>query len=349
MRFLVTADLHLSADHPERQEALEDVVRIGVQEDIDYLLIAGDMFDAGVDVDEVKTGIRDLFSDNDFQTFVIPGNHDEDAFRDEDYFGDDIQVLSEQPFEQVDLGDVQLLAMPFVEGSFGDYVDDLHAATEDDALNILMLHGTLSTTTGKVFGEESRYLPFTPEQLLETGADYVFAGHIHSSPTKRSFGGDACVFAYPGSPVSITTKETDRRGAWLFETDEDELREIVVDSAYYVREELDLSPGEAEAKLENLEDRLADRNLDKATLLVEPAGFIEMDAGTFFDQLEAIVDNAGPAEYRIKRDGVESAKTILGSGLYQGFEPKLEEAETEVDDRAVRQIALQALSQEERG
>lgn len=347
MRILVTADTHLSAEHPERREALEDVVRIGVEEAIDYLLIAGDMFDAGIDVDEVKTEIRDLFSDNGFQTFVIPGNHDEDAFRDEDYFGDDIEVLSEQPFAQVDLGDVYLLAMPFVERNFGESVDDLHAASDDEKVNVLMLHGTLSTTTGQVFGEESRYLPFTPEQLLATGADYVFAGHIHSSPTKRSFGADGCVFAYPGSPVSITTRETDRRGVWLFDTEEDGLREIVVDSFHYLLEELDLSPGEAQAKLKDLDTHLAGRDLDNATLLVEPAGFVEMDEGTFFEQLEAIVEGAGAEEYRIKRDGVESAKTILDSELYQGFERKLEE--TEVDERNVRRIALQALSAEERG
>lgn len=73
MRILVTADIHLSAEHPERQEALKDVIRIAEEEDVRYLLIAGDMFDAGVDIEEVKTGIRDLFSGNDFRTFVIPG------------------------------------------------------------------------------------------------------------------------------------------------------------------------------------------------------------------------------------------------------------------------------------
>lgn len=351
MRILVTADVHLSADHPERREALEDVVRIGVEEDIDYLLIAGDMFDAGVNVEEVKTGIRDLFSDTGFQTYVIPGNHDENAFREEDYFGKDIEVLAEEPFEQVDLGEVNLLAMPFVEEGFGDYVDNLHAAGDEERLNVLMLHGTLSTATGQVFGEESRYLPFTPEQLLETGADYVFAGHIHSSPTKRSFGGDECVFAYPGSPVSITTKETNRRGVWLFDTADMELQEIVVESSYYVREEMDLSPGEGEDKLQDLKDRLSSHDLDNATLLVEPAGFIEMDEGEFFEQLEDIVEGAGADadEVRIDRERVESAKAVLDSSLYNGFEDKLEENEGDVDERAVRRIVLQALSAEERG
>lgn len=66
MRILVTADVHLTPENPERREALEDVVRIADEEDVDYLLIAGDMFDAEVDVGTVKNRLRDLFSDNAF-------------------------------------------------------------------------------------------------------------------------------------------------------------------------------------------------------------------------------------------------------------------------------------------
>ena len=349
MRLLITADLHLSAKHPERQAALAEVLRIGEDAAVDAVLIAGDLFDAGTDVDQLKTDIRDLFTGNSFRTYAIPGNHDQEAFRAEDYFGADIEVVSTRPFEQIDLGPVHVLAMPFIEGHFSDYVDDLHAAREDDSVNVLMLHGTLSTTTGRVFGEESRYLPFTPEQLLETGADYVFAGHIHSAPTKRSYGDDECVFAYPGSPISVTTKETGRRGVWLFDTDEKTLREVVVESAYYVREPLELSPGEADAELADLASRLTDRDLDHATILVEPSGFIEMDVGQFFEQLEAILEEASPAGYRIKRDELESAKTIIRSELYREFERKLAEVDSGVDEQAVRRIALQALSAEERG
>ena len=348
MRILVTADIHLSASHPERQEALADVVRIAEEEDVEYLLIAGDMFDAVTDVDDVKTEIRDLFTDNDFRSFVIPGNHDEGAFREEDYFGDDLEVLSHTPFEQVDLGDVNLLAIPFTQARFGQLVDDIHDARVDEQLNVLLLHGTLSTATGDVFGHESRYLPFTPEQLLETGADYVFAGHIHSAPTRHTFGRHDCVFAYPGSPVSITTKETNKRGVWILDTAQQELRNVHVNSAYYRRETLDLIPGEAPEKLTALHDRLAGQDLANARLLVEPVGFIEMDEARFFEELESIVQDVDPADYRIDRTGIESAGAILDSELYRGFEEKLEAIE-EVDRRAVRGMVLKALSRERRG
>lgn len=347
MRILVTADIHLSADNPEREAAVADVVRIAEEEDVEYLLIAGDMFDAGVDVEAMKTRIRPLFSENDFQTYVIPGNHDANAFRKEDYFGDDIEVLSSSPFEQVDLGTVNLLAVPYVEEDFGELVDGLDDARDDERLNVLLLHGTLSTATGQVFGEESRYLPFTAEQLLATGIEYVFAGHIHSSPTKRTFGPGNCVFAYPGSPVSITTKETNRRGVWVFDTDTETLQKRDVDSFHYVRETLDLSPGTAEVELERLASRLSAQQLEHATVLIEPSGFITLAEREFFDRLTEIAEDAGADSYEIDRSGVESARAILDTRLYQDFESKLAEKEN-VDQQAVQNIVLRALSVEER-
>lgn len=257
-------------------------------------------------------------------------------------------MLSKQPFQQVDLGEVNLMAVPYVEKDFSDLVDKLHEARDEDRLNILLLHGTLSATTRQAFGEETRYLPFTAERLLEIGVKYVFAGHIHSSPTKRTFGDGECIVAYPGSPVSITTKEINKRGVWLFDTSRKELHERDVESFHYVREELEMSSGEAKGQLEQLAVRLSDRELDNATVLIEPSSFIEMDESTFFERLNRIVEDAGIDDYEIGRGQVESAKAILDSKLYQEFERKLEEKEVD-DQRAVRRTVLQALSAEERG
>lgn len=343
MRFLVTADVHLTADRPERLAALEAIVNLANDEGVDYLLIAGDLFDENVDVEDVKTGIRDLFSGNEFEALVIPGNHDASAFRDEDYFGDDIEVLSAQPFEHRDLGSVNLVGVPFTDGEFGDLVDDLREVRSDEKLNVLLIHGTLSTSVGGAFGGESRYLPFTAEQLVETGFEYVFAGHIHSSASSRSFGDDTCVFAYPGSPVSITRNETDRRAVWLFDTENGALQERRIDSFHYVRETMDLVPGEADAELAALEDRLTHRDLEQVTLLIEPTGFIEMDGPAFFERLDQIVSGAGGSGSEIERSGVVSARTIVESPLYEKIDEKLD-ARDDIDSRAVRRMVLRAMS-----
>lgn len=348
MKILLTADVHLTTDHPERQRALEEVVARCRDADADYLLIAGDLFDAEVDVEDVKAGIRDLFSDNEFQTVAIPGNHDHHAYRAEDYFGDDIEILTDRPFERRDLGPVNLVAVPYVDRGFDDLVGELSGARAPEKQNVLLLHGTLSSSTGQVFGTESRYFPFTPEDLLATGYEYVFAGHVHSSPTKQTFGNGACVFACPGSPVSITTSETGRRGVWSFDTEAGEFSQLALDTFHYVRAAVDVSPGEGPEVLAALEDELSDRDLSQATLLVEPSGFIEMDEEAFFREVDHIGAGAGAADYVIDRSNVESAKTILETSLYRQFEETLEERD-DVDEAAVRRVALKGLSAAERG
>ncbi len=347
MDLLLTADIHLSATHPERLAALEEIVRFANTENVSYVLIAGDMFDADLEVETIKPRIRNLFSGNSFQVFVIPGNHDERAFREEDYFGDDIEVLATRPLQTLELGGVNLVAVPFVKRGFDDLVDAVNDARIEEKLNVLLIHGTLSTTEGKGSGDEARYLPFTPEQLVASGMDYVFAGHIHSSPIRQSFGTDDCVFVYPGSPVSITRNETGRRGAWLFNTDTESFRNIPLDSHYYVHESIDLIPGEAPSKLDALSERLAKTDLANATILVEPTGFIEIPEAEFFESLETILADSTATDYHIDRSGVQSAKTILESGLYQEFNDKLTQ-KADVDARAVRRITLRALSQEAR-
>lgn len=347
MDLLLTADIHLADSHPERLAALEEIVRTANEEDVSYVLIAGDLFDAGLDIESMKPHIRDVFSGNSFHAFVIPGNHDHGAFRDEDYFGEDIEVLSAEPFETREFDRVNLIALPYHDGGFSDLLDEIQTARIEKKLNILLMHGTLSTTAGKSTGDEPRYMPFNPEQLVASGMEYVFAGHIHSSPTQQSFGTNDCVFVYPGSPVSITRSETGPRGVWVFDTTTESFRNLPLDTPYYIREELDLIPGEAPQKLDALRERLADKDLSNATLLIEPTGFIETPETEFFDSLDSILTNTNAAGYEIDRTGIQSAQSILDSDLYHGFTRKLTQ-KPDVDTRAVRRIALRALSREAR-
>lgn len=346
MKLLLTADLHLRADHPERKDALGKIIDRCKQESVDYLLIAGDLFDANVDVEDIKTEVRDLFSDNPFQTLVIPGNHDRTAYREEDYFGDDIEILKQQPFTQRNLDNVNLVAVPFFDGEFTDIVDDIADAYRDEQTNILLLHCTLAGAGGSVFGTESRYLPVTPEQLLQTSFEYVFAGHIHSSPTQRRIS-DQITFVYPGSPASITKSETGTRGVWLLDTTDNQLTKQDLDTFHYERIELNLTPGQADEQLETLRTRLNEKEFSNAHLLVHASGFIEKDGDSFFDELADIVAHADPADHDIDRSGVKSVQSITQTELYQTFQEKLEERD-DIDTQAVEQFALEALSRHSR-
>ncbi|MFB6115411.1 MAG: exonuclease SbcCD subunit D, partial [Candidatus Nanohalobium sp.] len=168
MKIVHTADVHLSSEHPERLEALEEVVQVCKDEEADLLLVTGDLFDQNVNVEEIKTDLRPLFSGNSFDTLVIPGNHDNSAFRQEDYFGDDIEILTSRPYTSRTFDDVNIVALPYTEQSFSELVGPLSEATEEGKTNILMIHCTLAGASGS-FGEESKYLPVKPAELVRTG------------------------------------------------------------------------------------------------------------------------------------------------------------------------------------
>lgn len=348
MRFLVTADVHLSSNRPERFDALQEVVAAAEAEDVDLLLVAGDLFDRGADVESLKPEVRSVFSDNPFHTFVIPGNHDAEAYRDEDYFGDDVTVLRQRPLDAVDVDGVRLLAVPYTEGGFDEVVDDIRASRDDDRTNLLLLHGTLSTEREGGFGGESRYMPFTPEQLLETGVDVVFAGHVHSTSTRREFGDGALEFHYPGSPVSVTEKETGRRGVWLYDSEGGDVEGFDLPTFHYVVEEVEVVPGEEGSAVEDLRRRLGARDLSDAEVVVEARGFVEGGPRELYRRIEDVVEDAGAESYSLERGGLENAAQVVDTELYRDFEDRLGGTDLDVDEEEVRRIFLRAMSREER-
>lgn len=111
---LHTADVHFAAVHPERLEALVTVLVRAESEDADLLTIGGALFDSEVDADELRGELRDRFSDLPFTVLTDPGNHDEEAFREDLFFGEDFTAAVDEPFEHYTVaGDVRLACLPY--------------------------------------------------------------------------------------------------------------------------------------------------------------------------------------------------------------------------------------------
>lgn len=343
MKIVHTADIHLSSDHPERLEALKEVLEVCEEEQADLLLVTGDMFDANVDIEDLKADLRPLFSDNSFQTFVIPGNHDKTAFRREDHFGDDIELLDGKPYERKAFDDINIVALPYTDKDFSQLVETLTEARVEGKTNILMIHCTLAGSSGS-FGEESEYLPVKPSELVRTGFDYVLAGHIHSSATKKSFG--ETVFAYSGSPASVSSSETGKREAWVLDT-ENGMRTRELDSFHYLRQEKEVLPGEEEDWEEEIIEDLEQRDLGKASVIVELKGFTERPVEEVSEELEEKIGDLEPEEVHIGISGLESVASIVDSKIYKEFREKMEQRDFEKPD-LVEEKFLRGLSRYER-
>jgi len=340
MKLLHTADIHLSSDKAERLEALEEIIKKGNDRDVSLLLVSGDMFDRNVDVEEMRTRIRPLFSDNDFETLVISGNHDKDAFRKEDYFGEDLETLDEKPFEVKEYDEMKVVGLPYTTDGFENLVDSLSEEVEPDKTNVLMIHCTLLGSSGG-FGNEEKYLPVSPEQIAQAEYDYVLAGHIHSSATKKEIGDT--VFAYSGSPVSISKDETGSRSVWELDTEEEGLSRIKLDTHHYQKFTLELVPGKEEERIGNILDSLDANELENATILVKATGFTKENVKKLKESITSRVEDLDPESLEADFSELMSVSSLIDSPIYEQFKGKLEERNLESPEKVEKKF-LEGLS-----
>ncbi len=280
MKILHTADVHLNEENNERWEALLKVLETGRAGSIDAMVISGDLFDANIDALKLKTRLRGILSDLPFDIYVIPGNHDSGAFEDRAFFGSNIKVIH-SPGDIFETGDMVLTGLPFRntrEEELYSMLRDISARLDKSKVNILLYHGELldSFFSRKDFGEEgdARYMPSRLDFFNDLNFDYVLGGHFHTNFNIWEFGKNngTGYFVYPGSPVSVTRRETGKRKVNVFETGESP-REVLIDSEYYERLIVKLDPSGKLDPLQTIKESL-DVIDDNAKIMLRVEGYL---------------------------------------------------------------------------
>jgi len=253
LRILHTADFHLKEYGDDRWKSLERLIEVGKKEKADLFIISGDLFDKGIDAENLRSRIREVFSDTGFRIALIPGNHDKDSYRSDMWFGEDVVIIDDlrTPFE---CQGVKIWGMPF-EPIDGEEILHrlrlLRGSLTNGTRNILLYHGELLDAffSRRDFGDEGdeRYMPVKLSYFTGLGLDYVLAGHFHSriNSWKLQDGG---YFVYPGSPISITKREIGRRHVNIFEVGRPP-HEYPLDTPHYEEVVIELVPSEPKTLL----------------------------------------------------------------------------------------------------
>ena len=76
MKIIHTGDLHLIKEVDQRWGALVEVISQAKQETAEVLIISGDLFDSDADAEALRIPLRAVFEEAEFETLIIPGNHD---------------------------------------------------------------------------------------------------------------------------------------------------------------------------------------------------------------------------------------------------------------------------------
>ncbi|MFB6203916.1 MAG: exonuclease SbcCD subunit D [Candidatus Nanohaloarchaea archaeon] len=327
MRILHTADVHLSTDHPERTEALEEVLKKAEKEDADLLTISGDLFDSPEDAEKMRPRVRELFSGNSFPVVAIPGNHDSEVYRDSKNFGEDIDVLVDQPLDSEEVEEESFTGVPFRS----EMDEELFSALKQDGSDVLLLHCTIDGGFhSDDCGDENLYFPVDRSTLSELDYSFILAGHIHSRD--REIALENGTFIYPGSPVSVSSSEEGKRHAVLVDTEDESVSPVELDSFYHDSFRRTISPGEAGEVLEELERWVSRREDDRCSPEIVLDGFTEMEEQDFSERLEEATGDFEP------EDRTRSAAEVMDHPLYRRFTEKMESREAEEGERAREQV-----------
>lgn len=237
-RYVHAADIHLDSPlrslamrHPELAELIGNATRrafvrvidLCLAEQVDALLIAGDLYDG--DQGSMKTArflaeqLRRLDQAG-IGTFIIRGNHDAmSKITKELVLPDSVKIFGGRA-EAVEIArasaqvPIVIHGLSFAQPHAPESLLAKYRPPLEGAVNIGMLHTSLAGTPG-----HDLYAPCSLAELRATGFRYWALGHIH----KRAIvDDDACMIAMPGMPqgrdineagpksVSLVTVRDDR-------------------------------------------------------------------------------------------------------------------------------------------
>ncbi len=328
MRILHTADIHLRKYGDDRWETLLTLIEIGKREEIDLFVISGDLFDKGTGAESLGPKLREIFTNTGFRVLLVSGNHDKDAFSPGMYLGEDTVVLADlnRPFEYEG---IRVWGMPFLPVHGEAVIHRLRSLADKltpDKVNVLLYHGELldAFSRRRDFGDEgmNRYMPVKLSYFEDLRVDYVLAGHFHSRfhVWKLANGG---YFVYPGSPISITKRETGQRKVNIFDLG-DPPAEYLLDTPHVKQVTVELDPFEGRTPVEALQSCM--RGLHPNTrVILTVKGFmngeaIGMSESELIQRIKRIAATCCVEELYEFRD----IRTVLEDGLFKSFCAKLE-------------------------
>lgn len=227
--FIHTADLHLDSPllglkHlPESifqrlQEstfkALEKIIDCAIEHEVDFIIIAGDLFDGEDRSLRAQTRFRrEMYrlADKGISAFVIHGNHDHLGGNSvQIQMPDNVHIFSEhvevKKFIANNDTSVHIYGFSYpTKHVYEKRIADYNKQSGTD-FHIGILHGYLEGSS-----EHSRYAPFQLNELIDKHFDYWALGHIH----KRIILSKLPPIIYPGNIQARHKKETGQKGCYL--------------------------------------------------------------------------------------------------------------------------------------
>lgn len=247
MKLLHTADWHIGRTlngHSlldEQENAFEQILNIAKAEEVDGIVIAGDIYDRAIPSTNAVTALDKMLKtinlDNHIPIYAISGNHDgakrlnfgNEWMEESDLY---LNTLLSEAFTPIETPEAQIFMLPFFDPMDARVYYQQQGMDEEDVKNIRGIGEAMNLVISdmvKLFDPNKKHLlithftvaPSAEEELELTSEttskvgglatltvntfndfDYVMLGHIHTR-----FASPSENIRYPGSPVKFNVKE----------------------------------------------------------------------------------------------------------------------------------------------
>ncbi|MCR5273404.1 MAG: metallophosphoesterase [Lachnospiraceae bacterium] len=225
MRFLHCADLHLDSKltanldskraRERKTELLNTFVKMvdyAARENVDVVLIAGDLFDTNKISVTAKSTVRAAVENHpDIKFLYLKGNHDNNDFISEEDEIPENLLMFDNTWKAYHFGNIDV---------YGIELDKDNSSVASDALvcdsskfNIVMLHGQVEKSAVKDKAERINISGYKNK-----GVDYLALGHIHAY--KKEALDARTTYCYPGCLEGRGFDECGEHGFVIVDVDE---------------------------------------------------------------------------------------------------------------------------------
>lgn len=238
MKFAHIADCHLGSWRDPKmrkvnEKAFEMAIDNAIREKINFLLIAGDLFNTAVpSIDSIKLAVRKLkeLKRKEIPVFIIAGSHDyspsgktmldvlEEAELVKNVAIGDVTHEGKLKLKFTEHGEVKITGLIGKRGGLeGEYYKNLDPSNLDEnGYKIFMFHSAISEVKPKEYGN----MDSIPVSSLPAGFNYYAGGHVHVRDKARIGNYNNIVFPGPTYPNNFSEIEKLKHGTMVIVDEE---------------------------------------------------------------------------------------------------------------------------------
>ena len=273
MKFVHIADMHFDIPFTtlnkkelgnqrrlEQRKIFKEIIEYIKQNKVDYLFIAGDLYEHEYVKQSTVEYINNLFCEiPNVKIYITPGNHDpliKNSYYETYNWNENVHIFKSK-IEKIENENICIYGYGFDNFYKKDNELKNIEKIDENKINILITHANLDGLKNS----EEEYNPISKKELIELKFNYIALGHIHK---KTSYMQENTSIIYPGSPMSLGFDEKGEHGMIVGQINEEnkkiDIEFIKLDKKEFVEINLDVSSINNE---EELIEKINELNLEE--------------------------------------------------------------------------------------